>query len=74
MAKKIPLTLALLAADLVQGKISALDGAISEMERITGYGLDAMVIGSAIVDAAQALAPDTVGRRVRSLKGKYGFK
>jgi hypothetical protein len=74
MAKKVPLTIALLAADLLQGKVAALDGVISKAEALTGYGLDAMVVGSFMVDVASAAAPDTVGRRARALKAKYGLK
>ena len=74
MGKKVPLTIALLAADLAQGKIAALDGVISKGEALTGYGLDAMVVGSFMVDVASAFAPDLVGRRARALKGKYGLK
>ena len=74
MGKKIPLTLMLAAARLIQGRVAMIDGAISSAEDVTGMTLDTLLVGSAALDAAQALAPDTVGARARAWKGRYGFK
>lgn len=74
MGKKVSLTMALLVADLLQGKVAALDGVISKAEAMTGYGIDSLLVGSFLVDVASAAAPDTVGRRARAVKAKYGLK
>jgi hypothetical protein len=73
MAKKIPLTPALLVALVAQQYTSRMDGAISTLESVTGQTLGGAVAASFMVDVASAFSP-MVGAKARALKGRYGFR
>jgi hypothetical protein len=71
--KRISATHVLVAAKLLQGEVAMADRAISKVEAVTGYGLDALLLGDAALLIAGAISP-SVARAHAKVLSKIGLR